>query len=125
MNNLVEYALAGRNPAAADGSAGTFTGNLLSFAKRTDATGISYLIQESDDVGMTDGWVAVTPTTDNPTTITYALPESARRRSSPIWRSPWCPEPVRFDDTLKHVEIPSRTSKNSRFFATAPPEAKT
>lgn len=57
--NLVEYALAGRNPAVADGAAGSFTDGLLSFAKRTDATGITYSIQVSDDLGLIDDWTEV------------------------------------------------------------------
>lgn len=71
--NLVEYALAGRNPALADGPAGSFANGLLSFAKREDASGISYVIEESDDLGVTDPWTAVTPTTDTATEITWAM----------------------------------------------------
>ena len=73
VNNLMEYALADRNPALADGAAGTFAGGLLSFAKRTDANGITYAIQESDDLGASDPWTAVAPTTNTAAEITWQM----------------------------------------------------
>ena len=72
--NLVEYALAGRSPAIGDGAAGSFAGGLLSFNKRTDATGITLRIEESDDLGLTDPWTEVTSYTDNSASvISYSL----------------------------------------------------
>ncbi len=80
--NLVEYAL-NLNAAGADGSAGTFNGSLLSFTKRAEAVtngDVTYVIQESDDLGTIDLWQAVTPTTNNSTTISYTLPPGDPRK---------------------------------------------
>lgn len=80
LTNLVEYALDGRNPAVSDGAPGTFASNTLSFAKRALAAAdpkISYQIQESDDLGITDTWTeapAGPDYTNNSTTISYTLP---------------------------------------------------
>ena len=60
-----------------NGSPGTLTGNVLSFAKRTEAVAngdVSYTIQASDDFGLTDPWHKVTPTSEDGTTISYELP---------------------------------------------------
>ncbi len=78
--NLVEYALDGRSPAVSDGAPGTFASNTLSFAKRALAAAdpkITYQIQESDDLGLTDAWTeapAGPDYTNNTTTISYTLP---------------------------------------------------
>ncbi|MBN8458355.1 MAG: autotransporter-associated beta strand repeat-containing protein [Verrucomicrobia bacterium] len=80
--NLVEYAL-NLNPAASDGSAGTFGGNVLSFTKRAEAAtngDVTYSIQESDDLGITDAWTTATPTTDTATTISYTLPVGGTKK---------------------------------------------
>lgn len=80
--NLVEYAL-DLNPAASDGAAGTFVGGLLSFTKRAVAVtngDVTYAIQESDDLGLTDAWTTVPATTDNPATISYGLPTGAAKK---------------------------------------------
>ncbi|MBN8459891.1 MAG: autotransporter-associated beta strand repeat-containing protein [Verrucomicrobia bacterium] len=80
VNNLVEYAIAGRNPAVSDGAPGSFTSGTLSFTKRTEAAAdakISYKIEESDDLGATDPWTeapAGLDYTNNSTTISYTLP---------------------------------------------------
>ena len=71
--NLVEYALKDRKANTSDGPAGTFTGGLLSFAKRPGTTGITYAIQESDDLGVSDLWTSATPTTDTSAEITLQL----------------------------------------------------
>lgn len=63
--NLAEYALAGRNPAIGDGTAGAFAGGLLGFNKRADATGITLRIEESDDLGLTDPWAEVSSYAEN------------------------------------------------------------
>jgi hypothetical protein len=74
--NLVEYAVAGQDPTVANSSVGSFTGNTLSFAKRADASGLIYAIQDSTDLGLADVWAEV-PTgpayTNNATTISYTL----------------------------------------------------
>ena len=67
--NLIEYALA-------DGQErGSFTASTLSFTKRGAPWGsdITYLIETSGDLGILDPWQAVTPTVNNPTTISYTL----------------------------------------------------
>lgn len=78
ISNLIEYALAGRNPGVADGPAGTFSGLLLSYAKRAEAASdpaISYRIIESDDLGISDPWQEVAAyDTNDATTISYMLP---------------------------------------------------
>ena len=78
VNNLMEYALAGFNPTLSDGATGVFSGGLLSFTKRTEAAvdaKISYAIQESDDLGVTDVWTEVTSyTANNATTVSFTLP---------------------------------------------------
>jgi fibronectin-binding autotransporter adhesin len=78
VSNLVEYALAGFNPTLPDGATGTFNGTLLSFTKRSEAAAdgkISYIIQESNDLGVTDVWAEVgSYATNNATTISFTLP---------------------------------------------------
>lgn len=77
--NLIEYAL-DLNPAASDGSPGTFHAptRVLSFAKRPEAVennDITYIIEESDDLGADDPWTEVPSyTTNDSTTISYTLP---------------------------------------------------
>ena len=76
ISNLVEYAL-NLNFAGSDGSAGTFAGNTLTFNKRAEAVtngDVTYIIESSIDLGSSDPWTAVTPTTNTGTTISYLLP---------------------------------------------------
>ena len=50
---------------------------MLSFSKRAAAVAngdVSYTIQVSNDLGLTDQWHKVTPTSDDATAISYALP---------------------------------------------------
>jgi autotransporter-associated beta strand protein len=80
--NLFEYAL-NLNPAGSDGSAGTFNGSLLSFAKRAEAVtngDVTYAIQESDDLGAGDPWETVTPTVNDAMAISYTLPGGGPRK---------------------------------------------
>lgn len=80
--NLVEYALA-LNPAGSDGSAGSFSGSTISFTKRAVAVtnnDVIYTIEESDDLGITDAWQAVTPTTNTTSTISYTLPGGSAKK---------------------------------------------
>jgi hypothetical protein len=82
VDNLVEYAVAGRNPAVSEGAIGSFDGatRTLSFTKRTEAaadTAITYQIQESDDLGILDFWAQAPAGPDyvnNSTAISYKLP---------------------------------------------------
>jgi hypothetical protein len=77
ISNLVEYAL-GLTPTVPNKPAGALTGRLVSFSKGAEAVAngdVTYAIEESDDLGATDPWTAVTSyTTNNSTTISYTLP---------------------------------------------------
>jgi hypothetical protein len=75
----VEYAVDGLNPAAANSSVGSLSGLTVTFAKRALAVSngdVSYLIEESTDLGLADAWGAVTPTTNNASIISYTFPKS-------------------------------------------------
>ena len=82
IKNLVEYAL-NLNPAGSDGSAGTFSASLLSFAKRAEAVSngdVNYEIESSTT--LVDGtWGAVIPTTNTSSEITYILPPPGPARN--------------------------------------------
>jgi autotransporter-associated beta strand protein len=77
--NLVEYAIAGEDPTVPNPNIGTFDGETLSFTKRGDATGLTYAIEESIDLGATDDWDEVAhsppgnPYVNDATTISYTL----------------------------------------------------
>ena len=47
ISNLIEYAIAGQDPTVPNATVGSFSGNVLSFSKRPDATGITYDIESS------------------------------------------------------------------------------
>lgn len=69
VKNLVEYALA-------DGQErGTLTGNTLGFTKRGApwGTDLTYEIETSDNLGISDPWSPVTPDVNNATTISFTL----------------------------------------------------
>jgi C1A family cysteine protease len=75
--NGVEYALQ-LNPAAADGPVGTFNGNSLSFKKRMVASGsvgLTYCIEVSTDLGVTDPWVEQ-PSTQTADSIAAVMPHN-------------------------------------------------
>jgi hypothetical protein len=77
--NLIEYAL-DLNPAASDGSAGTLVADTITFKKRAEAVlngDVTYGIETSSDLGISDPWTAVTPTTDAPLEISYKFPISS------------------------------------------------
>ena len=76
LSNLMEYAL-GKSPTASSTPAGTFDAEVVSFSKGADAYAngdVTWVIQESDDLGATDAWETVTPTMNTNTTISYKLP---------------------------------------------------
>jgi len=80
--NSVEYALAS-NLTGSDGSLGTLTSGTLGFTKRAEAVAngdVTYQIEESDDLGITDVWQAMTPTTNTPSAITYVLPTGSPKK---------------------------------------------
>ncbi|MEN8862379.1 MAG: autotransporter-associated beta strand repeat-containing protein [Lentimonas sp.] len=72
--NIVEYAL----DILIDGyeAPGTLTGNTISYPKRAEAVSngdLLYSIEVSDDLGVTDPWAPVTPTTNDASTISYTF----------------------------------------------------
>ena len=77
--NLVEYAIAGQDPTVPNPTIGSFDGTLLSFTKRGDATGLTYAIEESTELGgIGDPWAEVVHNppniyVNNGTTISYTL----------------------------------------------------
>ena len=75
ISNLVEYAVAGQDPTVANPTIGSFAANMLSFTKRADATGLTYAIQESTDLGSLDDWTEVAGGSyvNNSTTISFTL----------------------------------------------------
>lgn len=81
VGNLLEFAIAGRDPTVPSASPGSFIGGTLSFTKRSGISGLTYAIEESNDLGATDPWAEVTGPTyiNNATTISYALPPGPTR----------------------------------------------
>lgn len=76
ISNLLEYAL-NLNLTGSDGSPGTVVGRTTTFTKRAIAVtnnDITYAIEESDDLGIGDPWMVVTPTTNTASEISYTLP---------------------------------------------------
>ena len=59
VSNLMEYAIAGQDPTIPNTSVGTFTANTLSFTKRSNTSGLTYAIEVSTDLGVTDAWTEV------------------------------------------------------------------
>jgi autotransporter-associated beta strand protein len=60
ISNLLEYAIAGQDPTAGNPAISTFSEGTLSFSKREGTSGLTYAIQKSTDLGMTDPWIEVT-----------------------------------------------------------------
>jgi hypothetical protein len=76
LTNLVEYAL-GKSPTVSSVPAGTYAGNVISFGKGAEAVvngDVAWSIEESDDLGVTDPWAAVTPGVNDSSVISYTLP---------------------------------------------------
>lgn len=79
--NGIEYALQ-TNLQAPDGPIATYRGNVVSYTKRPSAIssyGVSYCIEVSQDLGVTDPWVAVTPSFNNEIKIEAMVPQSAKK----------------------------------------------
>ena len=76
ISNLLEFAIAGQDPTVPNGPVGTFTGGMLSFTKRAGISGLTYAIEGSTDLGVTNPWTEVTGPTyiNNATTISYLIP---------------------------------------------------
>ena len=81
ISNLLEFALAGHDPTVPNSTAGTFSGLTVSYTKRPGITGITYIIEDSTDLGQTDLWAEVTGPTyiNNATTMSYTLPSGPTR----------------------------------------------
>jgi hypothetical protein len=74
--NLIEYAVANQDPTVSNATAGSFTAKTLSFTKRPGTFGLTYAIQDSTDLGVTDPWAEVPagPSyTNDATTISYTF----------------------------------------------------
>jgi hypothetical protein len=76
ISNLLEFAIAGQDPTVPNGPVGTFTGGMLSFTKRAGISGLTYAIEGSTDLGVTNPWTEVTGPTyiNNATAISYLIP---------------------------------------------------
>jgi autotransporter-associated beta strand protein len=76
ISNLIEYALDGFDPTAPNAAPGSITGLLVTYTKRALAVtngDVTYTIEESTDLGVSDLWAPATPTTDDASIITYTL----------------------------------------------------
>lgn len=72
--NLIEYAL-GQNPNVPDQPASNLTAGEITFSKGPDvADDVTYAIEESDDIGISDPWEAVIPNLNNSEEISSTLP---------------------------------------------------
>jgi hypothetical protein len=77
ISNLIEFAVAGQDPTVSSSTVGTYSGLVVTFLKRQEdpaVGGITYAIEQSTDLGVTDTWEAVTPTVDDVNSISYTLP---------------------------------------------------
>lgn len=78
--NGIEYALQTKTNSS-DGCVGTCVGNVISFKKRASASsshGVSYCIEASKDLGVTDPWAALVCTQDE-STIQAVMPKTAKK----------------------------------------------
>ncbi len=82
LANLVEYGL-GTNPTTPNGSAGTFAAGTVTYNKGATAVAngdVTYSIESSPTLGVAPSpWVAVTPTTNTASAISYTLPTGQPR----------------------------------------------
>jgi fibronectin type 3 domain-containing protein len=77
ISNLIEFAIEGQDPTVSNSTVGTYSGLVVTFSKRQEdpaVGGITYVIEQSTDLGVTDTWAAVTPTVDDVNSISYTLP---------------------------------------------------
>ena len=77
ISNLIEFAIEGQDPTVSNSTVGTHSGLVVTFLKRQEVPavgGITYVIEQSTDLGVTDTWAAVTPTVDDVNSISYTLP---------------------------------------------------
>ena len=76
ISNLVEFAIEGQDPTVSNPTVGTYSGLTLTFLKRQEdpaVSGITYEIEQSTDLGVTDTWAVVTPKTNTATEISYEM----------------------------------------------------
>jgi fibronectin-binding autotransporter adhesin len=75
ISNLVEYAVDGQDPTLPNANIGTYSANTLSFTKRAGSSGLTYAIQDSTDLGVSDPWSEVIGGSyvNNATTISATL----------------------------------------------------
>ncbi len=79
--NIIEYAL-DLDLDGSDGSPGTFANGTWTFTKRAEAVtngDVTYAIEVSDDLGVTQPWTVTAATTNTPERITFALPPGKTR----------------------------------------------
>lgn len=83
ISNLLEYALSGLDPTAFNPPVGGFTGNTLSFTKRSGTIGLIYSIEQSIDLGAADAWSEVTGGSyvNNGSTISFTSDPGTRPRN--------------------------------------------
>ena len=76
INNLIEYALAAKDPTMPDAPVGGFDGTTLGFTRRPGTSGLTYAIQESTNLGIGDDWTEVTGGSyvNDGDVISYVLP---------------------------------------------------
>ena len=80
ISNGIEYALQS-NPNNADGPVGTYQGNVLTYKKRLTTSGntnLTYRIEISSDLGVTDPWKEIVSTQDE-SKIDAVIPNTARK----------------------------------------------
>ena len=75
ISNLVKYAVAGQDPMLPNTSVGVLSANTLRFTKRPGTSGLTYAIQGSTDLGVTDPWAEVSGASyvNNANTISYTF----------------------------------------------------
>ena len=74
MANLLEYAL-GKNPHVSDQAAGNIEAGVITFTKGAGVDDdVTFTIEESDDLGVTDPWEAVTADVNDANEISYSRP---------------------------------------------------
>lgn len=74
IENLIEYAVAGLDPTQANGAVGTQTGLTITYPKRQPLAGdITYAIESSDDLGVSDAWAPAAGVTQDSNQISITL----------------------------------------------------
>ena len=77
ISNLIEFAVKDQDPTVSNSTVGTYSGLTVTFLKRQEdpaVGGITYVIEQSTDLGVTDTWEPVTPTVNDGSSISYEMP---------------------------------------------------